>query len=152
MVRLSISMRQLFSSLIEREKVVTTEAKAKLLKREVDREISRSKRLDLVTRRRALGLFSGKKLVEKFLGQIVPQFKNRIGGYVRVIKLPYRRGDQAPMARVEFVEKVKESVVSSKSIGKVEKPKKIASGSPKKVSKVKKVTAENVKRKNKRSK
>lgn len=151
MVRLSISMRQLFSSLIEREKVVTTEAKAKLLKREVDREISRSKRLDLVTHRRALGLFSGKKLVEKFLGQIVPQFKNRIGGYVRVIKLPYRRGDQAPMARIEFVEEIKKSAAPSKSVDEVKKPKKIVSVNLKKATKVKKVT-ENVKRKSKRSK
>ena len=92
-------MRQLLTSLVSSEKVVTTEAKAKALKREIDRLISRSKNLNLVTRRKALALFTKKGAAQKFIDQIVPQFSQRIGGYVRVVKLSYRRGDRAPQAR-----------------------------------------------------
>src|SRR3990172_703132 len=103
----SSPMRQLLTSLVSSEKVVTTEAKAKALKREIDRLISRSKNLNLVTRRKALALFTKKGAAQKFIDQIVPQFSQRIGGYVRVVKLSYRRGDRAPQARGEFVEEIK---------------------------------------------
>jgi len=101
-----LSRRQL-CSLILHEKVTTTEARAKLLKREAERLISRSKRLDLTTRRRLLAFLPEKPAAEKLFERIVPQFTSRVGGYVRVIKLPPRRGDQAPLARVEFVEEIK---------------------------------------------
>ncbi|MEX1061801.1 MAG: 50S ribosomal protein L17 [Patescibacteria group bacterium] len=101
-------MRQLLSSLITHSKIVTTQTQAKALKREVERLISRSKSLNLVVRRKVLATFSQRKVAEKFLKFVVPQFKDRVGGYVRVVKLPPRRGDQAPLARVEFVEEIKE--------------------------------------------
>ena len=103
-------MQKLLSSLIQHDKIVTTQTKAKALKREVERLISRSKSLNLTVRRRVLATFSQKKVAEKFLNQVVPQFKERVGGYVRVVKLPPRRGDQAPLARVEFVEEIKGAV------------------------------------------
>ena len=103
-------MQKLLSSLIQHDKIVTTQTKAKALKREVERLISRSKSLNLTVRRRVLATFSQKKVAEKFLSQVVPQFKERVGGYVRVVKLPPRRGDQAPLARVEFVEEIKGAV------------------------------------------
>lgn len=106
MANLSTPLRQLLPPLIEYGKVTTTEAKAKALKRQVERLISRSKRLDLVARRRVLAILPRDKLAEKFLGQIVPQLKERVGGYVRIVKLPHRLGDHAPMARVEFVEEI----------------------------------------------
>lgn len=106
MARFSSPVRQLLNSLITHNKLVTTESRAKLLKKEVERLISRSKRLDLTVRRRALALFSRKQAALKFLEQIVPQFRERVGGYVRVVKLPHRRGDRAPLARVEFVEEI----------------------------------------------
>lgn len=118
----STSMRQLFSPLIEYGKITTTEAKAKILKRQMERLISRSKKLDLVVRRRVLSLLSGDKVAEKFLEQVVPQFKERVGGYVRVVKLPHRLGDHAPMARVEFVEEIKKVLRESKPVEK-ESPK-----------------------------
>lgn len=111
MARFSSPVRQLLNSLITHNKLVTTESRAKLLKKEVERLISRSKRLDLTVRRRALALFSRKQAALKFLEQIVPQFRERVGGYVRVVKLPHRRGDRAPLARVEFVEEIKEKEV-----------------------------------------
>ena len=103
-------MQKLLSSLIQHDKIVTTQTKAKALRREVERRISRSKSLNLTVRRRVLATFSQKKVAEKFLNQVVPQFKERVGGYVRVVKLPPRRGDQAPLARVEFVEEIKGAV------------------------------------------
>ena len=102
-------MRQLLTSLVSHGKIVTTEAQAKALKRQIERLISRSKDLGLVTRRKILALFPQKTVSRKFLDQIVPQFTSRVGGYVRVIKLPHRRGDHAPLARVEFVEEIKPS-------------------------------------------
>lgn len=103
-------LRQLLTSLVSYGKITTTEAKAKALKSEIDRLISRSKDLSLVTRRKALSLFTQKSAALKFLEQVVPQFSQRVGGYVRITKLSYRRGDHAPMARIEFVEEIKEKV------------------------------------------
>jgi len=107
MAKLNPQVRNLLSFLIVHGKIETTEARAKNLKKEVERLISRSKKLDLVTRRYILALLPDKAAAEKLFGEVVPQFKERIGGYVRVVKLPPRRGDNAPMARVEFVEEIK---------------------------------------------
>lgn len=123
-------MRQFLTSLVSYGKVTTTEARAKSLKREIERLISRSKDLSLVTRRKALALFTQKSAAQKFLEQIVPQFSQRVGGYVRVIKLAHRRGDRAPQARVEFVEEIKprrqEVGVPTKASGEKAKPAKKA--------------------------
>lgn len=106
---MSNPMRGLLSSLILHDKVVTTEAKAKELKQRVEKLISRSKKLDLVSRRRILSLLPEEPAAKKLFERIVPQFKDRVGGYVRIIKLPSRKGDHSPMARVEFVEKIAEA-------------------------------------------
>lgn len=129
------SMRQLLTSLVSYGKVTTTEANAKALKRQIDRLISRSKDLSLVTRRKALSLFTHKSTARKFLDQVVPQFSQRVGGYVRVTKLNYRRGDHAPIARVEFVEDIKEEVNPVKEVKaaksvKAKEPKKTVAKKP----------------------
>ncbi|NIT04572.1 50S ribosomal protein L17 [Candidatus Saccharibacteria bacterium] len=107
MAKLTPRLRNLLTSLIVHGKVETSEARAKNLKKEVERLISRSKKLDLVARRRILALLPDKTAAVKLFEQIVPQFKDRVGGYVRIVKLPPRLGDNAPMARVEFVEEIK---------------------------------------------
>lgn len=127
-------MRQLLNSLVTHNKLVTTESRAKLLKKEIERLISRSKRLDLTVRRRALALFS-KASATKFLEQIVPQFQERVGGYVRVVKLPHRRGDHAPLARVEFVEEIKEQVRPSRPEKAIKATKTVKSVKPAKAAK-----------------
>jgi large subunit ribosomal protein L17 len=94
--------------------LTTTEAKAKLLKSEAERIISRAKVVvdrtpaTLAARRRLLAYLPKRQAFERLLEQIVPQFKDRAGGYVRVVKLPPRKGDYAPSARVEFVVPLKE--------------------------------------------
>lgn len=103
--------------------LVTTETRAKALKSEAERLISRAKKADLSTRRKVLALLPKRSAAEKLFGQVVPQFsakggKERVGGYVRVVKLPSRRGDNAPMARVEFVEEIKKEEVAE-TAGKV---------------------------------
>lgn len=125
MARFSFQVRSLLNSLIIHNKLVTTESRAKLLKEEIERLISRSKRLDLTVRRQALALFS-KASATKFLEQVVPQFQERVGGYVRVVKLPHRRGDHAPLARVEFVEEIKEKEAKVVKATKTEKSEKRA--------------------------
>jgi len=101
-------LRNQVADLILSGSLVTTEARAKILKTEVERFISRAKKADLSTRRKVLAFLPKERAAEKFLGQIVPQFSSRVGGFVRVVKLSPRRGDNAPMARVEFVEEIKE--------------------------------------------
>ena len=119
MVRTSNQLvRNLISSLVLYGSVVTTEARAKNLKSEVEKLISRSKKLDLTVRRRLITSFS-KDVATRLLEQVIPQFKDRVGGYARVIKLPHRLGDNAPMGRVEFVEEIKGS--TSKRARKVRK-------------------------------
>jgi len=94
-------------NLILHGSITTTEARAKVLKSEVERLISRAKKADLATRRWVLSLLPDDQAAKKLFDQVVPQFMQRVGGYVRVVKLMPRRGDQAPMARVEFVEEIK---------------------------------------------
>jgi len=103
--------------------LTTTEARAKILKTEVERLISRAKKADLATRRRVLAFLPSDRAAKKLFEQIVPQFMERVGGYVRVVKLPPRRGDNAPMARVEFVEEIKERVAEKPEETKVAKRK-----------------------------
>jgi large subunit ribosomal protein L17 len=89
-------------------KIETTEARAKELRRHVDKLITKSKKDDLHSRRKVESLLRpiskndmpiGKYLFEK----IAPKYKNRNGGYTRIIKSPNRKGDNAPMAILELV-------------------------------------------------
>lgn len=115
--------RNQVTDLILHGSLTTTEAKAKVLKSEVELLISRAKKLDLSARRRVLAFLQKKEAAKKLFDQIAPQFKGRVGGYVRVVKLPPRRGDNAPMARIEFVEEIKEKVAEEKKAEKKSKVK-----------------------------
>jgi large subunit ribosomal protein L17 len=100
-------LRNQIADLIIHESLNTTEVRAKALKSEVERLISRTKSADLAVRRRVLSFLPKDPAVEKLFDQIIPQFRDRTGGFVRIVKLSPRRGDRAPMARVEFVEKIR---------------------------------------------
>jgi large subunit ribosomal protein L17 len=100
-------LRNQIADLIIHESLNTTEVRAKALKSEVERFISRTKSADLAVRRRVLSFLPKDPAVEKLFDQIIPQFRDRTGGFVRIVKLSPRRGDRAPMARVEFVEKIR---------------------------------------------
>ncbi|MBX4198379.1 50S ribosomal protein L17 [Candidatus Parcubacteria bacterium] len=95
-------MRSLALSLVTREKIQTTEAKAKELRPFVEKLITRSM-ADTVANRRFLITQLGPQGAKKLIATIGPKFKDRKGGYTRVIKLPARMSDGSKMAQIEFV-------------------------------------------------
>ena len=96
-------MRNLITALLREEKIRTTDPKAKELRRWVDRVITLGKRGSLHARRQALGIVQDKAVVRKLFNTIAPRFKDRPGGYTRIIKLGVRRGDAAQMSLIELV-------------------------------------------------
>lgn len=96
-------MRNLITALLREEKIRTTDPKAKELRRWIDRVITLGKRGDLHARRQALSIVQDKSIVRKLFDTIGPRFKDRAGGYTRIIKIGIRRGDAAQMAVIELV-------------------------------------------------
>jgi large subunit ribosomal protein L17 len=94
-------MRNLITALLREEKIQTTDPKAKELRRWADRVITLGKRGDLHARRQAASIVQDKAVVRKLFDTIGPRFKDRPGGYTRIIKLGLRRGDAAQMAVIE---------------------------------------------------
>jgi large subunit ribosomal protein L17 len=92
-------------SLIEHEQIKTTLPKAKELRRVVEKLITLGKRGDLHARRQARAQLKQDKYVAKLFDILGPRYKDRQGGYVRVLKAGFRYGDMAPMAIVEFVDR-----------------------------------------------
>ena len=86
-------MRNLVTALLRDEKIRTTDPKAKELRRWADRVITLGKQGSLHARRRALGMVQDKAVVRKLFDTIGPRFKDRPGGYTRIIKIGRRRGD-----------------------------------------------------------
>mgnify|MGYP000306591264 CR=1 FL=1 len=96
-------MRNLVTSLLRHEKIQTTDAKAKEVRRWADRMISLGKRGGLHARRQTLQVLQDKAVVRKVFDSLAPRFKNRAGGYTRTVKIGWRRGDHAPLSVVELV-------------------------------------------------
>ncbi len=92
-------------SLIEHEQIKTTLPKAKELRRVVDKLITLGKRGDLHARRQAASRLKQEHHVAKLFDVLGPRYKDRQGGYVRVLKAGFRYGDMAPMAIVELVDR-----------------------------------------------
>jgi large subunit ribosomal protein L17 len=93
------------ASLVRHEQIVTTLAKAKDLKRVMDKYITLAKRGDLNSRRLAASRMRDEAMVKKLFDVLGPRYKDRAGGYTRVIKAGYRHGDSAPVAVIEFVDR-----------------------------------------------
>ncbi len=96
-------LTNLAKSLIEHEKLETTQTKAKEVQPLVDKLVGLAKRGDLHARRQALSILSDRDLVYKLFEEIGPRYEDREGGYARVVKTGPRKGDAAPMAIIEFV-------------------------------------------------
>jgi len=92
-------------SLIEHEQIKTTLPKAKELRRVVEKLITLAKRGDLHARRQADARLKQDMHVAKLFEVLGPRYKDRNGGYVRVLKAGFRYGDMAPMAIIEFVDR-----------------------------------------------
>jgi len=113
-------LRTMVTSLLKYEKIQTTEMKAKELRKVADKMITLGKRGDLHARRQAAAYVRERDVVGKLFGEMSERYKDRAGGYTRIVKSGYRAGDNAPMSIIEFVRNAE-----------VEKPRKKASA-PKK--------------------
>lgn len=97
-------LRSLAAAMLHHEAIKTTEPRAKELRRFVEPLVTISKRGDVAARRLALRRLPDKLLVDKLFDVYGPRFRDRPGGYTRIIKLGPRKGDSAPMVRIEFVD------------------------------------------------
>jgi len=95
--------RNLVTALLERERIKTTDAKAKETRRLTERMITLGKEGTLAARRRALTFVQSRTVVKKLFDDIAPRFKERNGGYTRIIKIGIRHGDAAPLSVIELV-------------------------------------------------
>jgi large subunit ribosomal protein L17 len=96
-------LRNMVTSLIRAEKITTTDAKAKVLKSLADRMVTLGKRGDLHARRQALSFIRDRAMVIKLFDELSPRFRERPGGYTRIVKMGYRHGDNAPVSVIEFI-------------------------------------------------
>jgi large subunit ribosomal protein L17 len=110
-----LMLANLAAALFTHKSIQTTETKAKRLRPVAERLITFAKRGDLHARRRVLSIISDKGVVHELFTEIAPQMAEREGGYTRIIKTGYRKGDNAPMAVIELVlEPVSKKPASSK--------------------------------------
>lgn len=100
-------LRNMVTSLIMNERIQTTDAKAKELRRWVDRMVTLGKKQTVAARRRARAYVQTDEAVSKLFAEVAPRFMNRPGGYTRIFKVGQRHGDAAPMSIVEFTELAK---------------------------------------------
>lgn len=97
--------RNMVTSLLEHEQIRTTDAKAKELRGVAERMITLGKRGTLHARRQALESIRSKDVTSKLFGELADRFRERPGGYTRVIKLGRRPGDAAQMSIIELVDR-----------------------------------------------
>ena len=93
------------NALIKHEQITTTLAKAKELRRFVEKIITLGKKGDLLSRRKAVSILQDQKMSKKVFDIFAERYKARAGGYTRIIKLGNRYGDNAPTAVIEFVDR-----------------------------------------------
>jgi len=93
----------LVASLIAAESIVTTEAKAKALRPVVEKCVTKAKKGGVHRHRQVVAFIRDKDMAHKLFADIGPRYETRPGGYTRILKLGPRHGDNAPMARIEFV-------------------------------------------------
>lgn len=96
--------RNLVTSFLNHEKITTTDAKAKEIRSVAEKMITLGKRGDLHALRQAASYIREKSVVTKLFTTIAPRYKDRPGGYTRIVKLGNRQGDAAPISIIELVE------------------------------------------------
>ena len=117
------------NALIKHEQITTTLAKAKELRRFVEKIVTLGKKGDLMSRRKAVSILQDQKMSKKVFDVLAERYKARAGGYTRIIKLGNRYGDNAPTAVIEFVDRDESAkgldsgpVIEKKSTEEVEQP------------------------------
>lgn len=96
-------LRNSVTSLLAHEKITTTETRAKEIKRVAEKIITLGKKGDLHSRRQALSFVMDEAVVFKVFEDLAKRYEDRSGGYTRIIKTGFRKGDGAPMAVIELV-------------------------------------------------
>ena len=94
--------KNMFLALVKSSRITTTDQKAKELRRFADRMVTLGKKGDLAARRRAFSYLQSHQAVKKLFDEIAPRYKDRAGGYTRVVKFGFRRGDAAQLSIIEF--------------------------------------------------
>ena len=110
-------LRNLVTALLDKERIETTLAKAKELRRVTDRMITLGKKGDLAARRRALRTIRSNDVVKKLFSDIALRYENRAGGYTRIYQIGPRAGDCASMALIELVDRPQKPSSGKKSKG-----------------------------------
>ena len=132
--------RNMVTSLLQHERIVTTEVKAKEIGRLTEKMITLGKRGDLHARRQAVAFIRSNEVVKRLFSEYAQRYAGREGGYTRVLKLEPRAGDNAPMALVELVDRPiteakdkspKSKAKAKEKTAKEAKPKKEAKKEPK---------------------
>ena len=100
-----LMLANLATSLFEHDRITTTEAKAKRLRPLAERMVTFAKRGDLHARRQAAAQLKQDQHVARLFEILGPRYKDRQGGYIRVLKAGFRYGDNAPLAVIEFVDR-----------------------------------------------
>ena len=96
-------LQSLAEGLIRRGRIVTTEARAKELKSFVEKLITLARRNSLASHRLLVSRLGNAKRAERLVKTVAPKYKERPGGYTRLVKLPPRRGDSSPRALIELI-------------------------------------------------
>jgi len=97
-------LRNLTASVVEKNRVTTTLTKAKAVQPIVEKMIGLGKAGTLADKRRALAYFFKRQTVQKLFDEVAPRFMDRQGGYTRIIRADFRKGDGAETAIIEFVD------------------------------------------------
>jgi len=97
-------LRNMVTSLIDNERITTTDARAKEVRKIAEKMITLGKRGDLHARRQALSVIFDKDVVAKLFERLAPRYAERAGGYTRIIKVGNRLGDNASVSIIEFVD------------------------------------------------
>lgn len=113
-------LRNMMNSLLRHEAIKTTLPKAKELRRVVEPMITLAKEPTVANKRLAFNRLRDREIVVKLFNEIGPMFKDRKGGYTRILKMGYRVGDNAPLAYVELVQKTTDSAPAKEEAQKAE--------------------------------
>ncbi len=107
--------RNMLTDFLDKERIITTVAKAKELRPFAEKMITLGKRENLHSRRRALSIIRRKSVVHKLFDSLAPRYADRHGGFTRIIRLGFRQGDNAETAIIELVDREGEKEAPKKS-------------------------------------
>ncbi len=107
--------RNMVTDFLDKERIITTVAKAKELRPFAEKMITLGKRENLHSRRRALSIIRRKSVVHKLFDSLAPRYADRHGGFTRIIRLGFRQGDNAERAIIELVDREGEKEAPKKS-------------------------------------